>query len=100
MTFRASLNTVGKNSENMNLKLYNFSTIPNIRIQYELYEGLQRTQVAGLMSYLERKIQRQEDAEFKVSLGQSKFRPRHNGMGDLRAGSHPGSLLSVLTKAD
>lgn len=32
--------------------------------------------------------------------GQIKFRPRHSVSGDLRAGSHPAGLLSVLKKAD
>ena len=36
--------------------------------------------------------------EFKVSLGQGEFRPWHDS-GDLRAGFHLDSLLSVLTKA-
>ena len=38
-------------------------------------------------------------AEFKVSLGQSKGRHRHDRNGDLRARSYTASLLSVLTKA-
>jgi hypothetical protein len=36
---------------------------------------------------------------FQVSLGQSKFRFRLGGNGNLRAGSHPASLMSVPTKA-
>ena len=43
---------------------------------------------------------RQEHYEFKVSLRQSKFRSKHGGNGNFRTGSHPASLLSVLTKAD
>ena len=36
------------------------------------------------ISHFIRKIQRQADlAKFKVSLGQSRFRPRHGGSGDL-----------------
>jgi hypothetical protein len=35
----------------------------------------------------------------RSALGQSKFQFRHGGSSDLRAGSHPASLLSVLTKA-
>ena len=40
MIFRIALKAVGKNSENMSLKIYNFSTIQNIRMQYELYKKL------------------------------------------------------------
>jgi hypothetical protein len=35
---------MGKNSENMSLKIYNFSTMQDIRMQYELYEELHRSQ--------------------------------------------------------
>ena len=59
---------MGKISENMssNIKLYiyNFSTMQNIRMQYELYEGLhrpKRTKAAALRSQLYRKIERQAD---------------------------------------
>jgi hypothetical protein len=40
MTFNTALKAVGKNFENMNSKIYNFSTMQNIRMQYEYYEGL------------------------------------------------------------
>jgi len=40
--FRIALKAVGKNSENMSSRIYNFSTMQNIRMQYELYEGLHR----------------------------------------------------------
>ena len=43
MTFRIALKAVGKNSKNMSSKIYNFSTMQNIRMQYELYEGLHRS---------------------------------------------------------
>ena len=51
VTFRTALKAVGKNSENMSSKIYNFSTMQNIRMQYELYEGLhgpKRTEAAVL----------------------------------------------------
>ena len=35
-TFWIALKAVGKNSENMSSKIYNFSTTQNIRLQYEL----------------------------------------------------------------
>ena len=38
-TFRIALKTLGKNSKNMSSKKYNFSTMQNIKIQYELNEG-------------------------------------------------------------
>ena len=59
--FRTALKAVGKNSENMSSKVYNFSTMQNIRMQCELYEGLhgpKRTEAAILKSQLVRKIQR------------------------------------------
>jgi hypothetical protein len=42
---------VGKNSENMSSKIYTFSTMQHIRMQYELFEGLykpKRTEAAAL----------------------------------------------------
>ena len=33
---------MGKNSENMSSRIYNFSTMKNIRMQYELYKELHR----------------------------------------------------------
>ena len=63
-TFRTALKAVGKNSENMSSSevqeyinqfkicpLQDFSTMQNIRTQYELYEGLhrpKRTEAAAL----------------------------------------------------
>ena len=44
VTFRIVLMTVGKNSENMSSRMYNFSTMQNIWTQYELYERLNRPQ--------------------------------------------------------
>jgi hypothetical protein len=35
-TFRTALKAMGKNSENMSSKIYNFSTVQSIRMQYEL----------------------------------------------------------------
>ena len=63
VTFRTALKAVGKNSENMSSKIYNFSTMQNIRMQYELYEGLHGPikTISCTMSQLVRKIQRQAD---------------------------------------
>lgn len=50
-TFRTALKTVGKNSENLSSKSNDFSTMPNIRMQYELYKeshGSKRTEAAAL----------------------------------------------------
>jgi hypothetical protein len=41
-TFRTALKVVGKNSKNISSKIYNFSTMQYIRMQYELFEGLLR----------------------------------------------------------
>jgi hypothetical protein len=38
--------------------------------------------------------------EFKISQGQTEFSSRHVENDDLRVGSHPPSLLLVLTMAD
>jgi hypothetical protein len=53
VTFRIALKAVGKNSKNMSSKIYrwDFSTMKNIRMQYELYEGLhgpKKTKAAAL----------------------------------------------------
>ena len=40
MIFRTALKAEGKNSENMSLRMYTFSTMHNIRMQYELYKEL------------------------------------------------------------
>jgi hypothetical protein len=51
MTCRTVLKAVRKNSENMISKMYNFSTLQNIKKQYELYEvlhGPKRTEAAAL----------------------------------------------------
>jgi hypothetical protein len=42
-TFKTALKAVGKNSKHMSLKIYNFSTMQNIRMQYELYKELHRS---------------------------------------------------------
>jgi hypothetical protein len=42
LNFRTAFKVVGKNSENTSSRTYNFSTIQNIRIQYESYEGLHK----------------------------------------------------------
>jgi hypothetical protein len=39
VTFRTALKAVGKNYKNMSSKIYSFSTMQNVRTQYELYEG-------------------------------------------------------------
>ena len=63
--FRRALKAVGKDSENMSSRMYNFSTMQNIRMHYYFYEGLhgpKNTKVTALMSHLVRKIQRQVDS--------------------------------------
>ena len=49
--FRTALKAVGKNSKYMSSKIYNFSTMQNIRMKYELYErphGPKRTKAGAL----------------------------------------------------
>jgi hypothetical protein len=53
---------VEKNSKNMSLKIYNFSAMQKIRVQYELYEEFhdsKGTKTVALMSQLLRRLQRQ-----------------------------------------
>jgi hypothetical protein len=38
VTFRAAFTVVGKSAENMSLKIYNFPTIQNMRMQYTMYK--------------------------------------------------------------
>ena len=48
-TFRTNLKVVEKNPENMSSRVYNFSTMENIRMQYELYKefhGPKRSEAA------------------------------------------------------
>ena len=69
MIFRTALKAEGKNSENMCLRMYTFSTMQNIRMQYELYEGLhrpKRTKAASLMRQLVRKILWKKIKKFRV----------------------------------
>jgi hypothetical protein len=40
--FRTCLKAEEKNSKNMSSKIYSFSTMQNIRMQYELYEGFHK----------------------------------------------------------
>ena len=42
-TFQAVLKHVGKNSENMSSKIYDFSTMQNMRLQYELKKMFHRS---------------------------------------------------------
>jgi hypothetical protein len=46
-TFETAHKSVEKNSENMDSKIYNFSTMQKIRIQHELYEGLYESKGTG-----------------------------------------------------
>jgi hypothetical protein len=73
VTFRTVLKAVGNNSENMSSKIHNslqdFSTIQNIRMQYELYEGLyrpERTEAFALMSQLSQKDIKEGDMIWSI----------------------------------
>jgi hypothetical protein len=49
-TFRRAFKAVGKNSENTHSRIYNFSTMQNIRMQYGLFKELcrpKRTEAAA-----------------------------------------------------
>ena len=104
VTSRIALRDVGKSSENMSSRIYNFSTIQNIRMHYELYEELHRPKRKKGSWTNEPSVSERHKgrwiSEFKVSLGRSEFRSRHGENSDPRAGSHLASLLSVLTKAE
>jgi hypothetical protein len=66
----------------MILRIYNFSTMQNIRMQYELYEGLhgpKRTKAAPLASL-------------------SDIKEGNLGSGDHRARSHPAKFIVCVYK--
>lgn len=44
VAFWTPLKGVGKNSEDMSLQIYNFSTVQNTRTQHELHEGIHEEQ--------------------------------------------------------
>ena len=53
MAFKTILKAVGKNYDNMSSKIYDSSTMQNIRMQYKLYEtlyGPERAEAAALIS--------------------------------------------------
>jgi hypothetical protein len=65
-TAKTALKAVGKNSENMSSKIYNFSTIQNIRMQYELHQELHRSKgTSYTMTQLVRKILKKEIERFR-----------------------------------
>ena len=75
----------------------------NIRMQYELYEGLhggERTEAAALYASLSERYKGKQIPEFKVSLGHSKFRPRamHSGYGNFKMGFHLVKLIDCAYK--
>jgi hypothetical protein len=43
VTFRIALKAVGRKTDNRSLKIYNFSTMQNVRMQYDLYKELHRS---------------------------------------------------------
>ena len=43
VTFETGLKAMGKNTENMTMKIYKSSTMQHMRMQYELYEELHRS---------------------------------------------------------
>ena len=43
--FKTAFKAMGKNSENTSSKMYNFSSMQNIRMQNELYEGLHEPKI-------------------------------------------------------
>ena len=77
VTFRTAFKAVAKNSENMSSRMYNVSTMQNIRMQYELYEGLHRSK--GEVLHYEPacpkdiKILRKEVKRFRKCRSQSKI---------------------------
>jgi hypothetical protein len=65
VTFRSALKAVG-NSKNLSSKMCNFSTMQNIKLDYELYEGLhgpKKTRSNFTMSQLVRKNIKEGDKE-------------------------------------
>jgi hypothetical protein len=67
VTFRTAFKAVGKNVENMSWKIYNFSTMQNVRTHYELFKELHRskgTEGAALWANA-RKLLRKEIKRFR-----------------------------------
>jgi hypothetical protein len=67
---------VGEDAENVNLKVYNFSTMQNVKMQYELYKELLRLKGAEEAEVLACQkdtkaggYKCRQSPEFKVSLG-------------------------------
>jgi hypothetical protein len=90
---------VEKNSKNMRLKIYNFSTNINCMCFADLKE---QRHLCGKPAcnkdtntgrYKCRKI-----PEFKINLGHRESRPRCGRNGNFRTGSHTGSLLFMLNR--
>jgi hypothetical protein len=53
VSFKTTLKAVGKSPESMSSRMYDFSTMQNLRMQYELYEEIhwpKRTKAVLLMS--------------------------------------------------
>jgi hypothetical protein len=64
VTFRIALKAVGKNTENISLKIYNFKTRQNKRMQNKLYKELHRSKgtKAACTTSQRKKIQLQANA--------------------------------------
>jgi hypothetical protein len=48
VSFKTALNAVGKNAEDMSQKIYDFSTMENLRIQYKLYTEFNISRGTGI----------------------------------------------------
>jgi hypothetical protein len=96
LTFSIALTAVGKNSENTSSKIYNFSTMRNLRMQYELYEGILRfkkAEAASLKASLSERYKGSQSPQLKVSLGQSEFWFSHGQNVNFRVGYCPDKFI-------
>ena len=77
-TFRAALKAVGKNSENLSSNICNFSTMQNVRMQYELYKELfrpKRTVAAALWASLSERLYGRRLSDLESSDHRSRSYP-------------------------
>jgi hypothetical protein len=86
------------------IKKYDFSTMENTRMKYEVYEGLQEPKKTNKQTK-QRQLHYQKDTKAgryltsRSTWDRATLDPDCGRNDDLRTGSYPASSLSVFTKA-